>query len=446
MKIFITLCFFLVNLSFSQGLQISIEEKKNWAQWRGPWATGIAYDGNPPIEWSKEKNINWKVETPGKGHATPIIWGNQIFLSTAIPTDKTVYIKKPEENEGQSGRRGPRGVNTDKVHEFSLLSLDKNTGKILWQRKLREEYPADATHEFGSWASNSPVTDGENIYAYFGSRGLYCLDLKGNLKWERDFGKMEKVLSFGEGSSPLLYKDKLILVRDHEGQSEIYVLDKNSGKDVWKQNRDEVSSWSTPFLVEINRQTQIITSATNRIRSYDLETDKIIWEGTGMTRNVIPMPVLKDNILYLTSGFRGSALLAIDLLKAKGNIDNSDAIVWKYDKYTPYTPSPLLMGDLLYFMRGNNGRLSCLNANDGSEYYTIESLEGISDLFTSPIGVKDRIYILGREGLAYVIKHGIKFEVLAKNQLDDNFIASPVIIGDMIYLRGYKNLYCIKEK
>jgi outer membrane protein assembly factor BamB len=446
MKIFLMLCFFIVNLSFSQALKISIKEQKNWAQWRGPWATGIAYDANPPLEWSEEKNINWKIEVPGKGHATPIIWENQIFLSTAIPTDITVKIEQPKEGESRSGRRGPQGVKTDKIHEFSLLSVDKNSGKILWHRKLREELPADATHQFGSWASNSPVTDGENIYAYFGSRGLYCLDLKGNLKWERDFDKMEKVMSFGEGSSPVLYKNKLILLRDHEGQSAIYVMNKNSGKDIWMQNRDEVSSWASPFLVEINGQTQIITSATNRIRSYDLETGKIIWEGTGMTRNVIPMPVLKDNIIYLTSGFRGNALFAIDLLKAKGNIDNSDAIVWKYDKNTPYAPSPLLMSDLLYFLRGNNGRLSCLNAKDGSENYTLESLEGISDLFTSPIGVKDRIYILGQEGLTYVIKHGTKFEVLAKNQLNDNFIASPVIIGDMIYLRGYKNLYSIKEK
>jgi outer membrane protein assembly factor BamB len=268
--------------------------------------------------------------------------------------------------------------------------------------------------------------------------------MQGNLKWERDLGKMEKLRSFGEGSSPVLYKNKLILVRDHEGQSAIIVMDKNNGKDVWMKNRDEASSWSTPFLVEINGWTQIITSATKRIRSYDLDTGKIIWEGTGMTRNVIPMPVLKDNIIYLMSGFRGSELLAIDLLKAKGNIDDSDAVVWNYDDYTPYTPSPLLMGDLLYFLRENKGRLSCLNAKDGNENYTNERLEGLGNLFTSPVGINGRIYLLGQKGLTYVVKHGPKIEVLAKNQRDDNFVASPVIIGDTIYLRGYKNLYSIK--
>jgi outer membrane protein assembly factor BamB len=431
MKLFLIFCFFVANLSFGQALKISIEEQENWAQWRGPWATGIANDGNPPIEWSEEKNINWKVNIPGKGHATPIVWGDQIFLSTAIPTDKMVDSDQQKEN-------------ADKKHEFSLLSLDKNSGNLLWHRKLREDYPADGTHDLGSWASNSPVTDGKYIYVYFGSRGLYCLDMQGNLKWERDFGKMEKARSFGEGSSPVLYKDKLIIVRDHEGQSAIYVVNKNNGEDVWMQNRDEVSSWTTSFLVEIDGQIQIITNATTRIRSYDLETGNIIWEGTGMTRNVIPMPVLKDNIVYLTSGFRGNALLAIDLLKAKGNIDNSDAIVWTYDKYTPYTPSPLLMGDLIYFLRENDGRLSCLNAKDGYENYTIERLEGLGDLFTSPVGINDRIYFLGRKGLTYVVKHGVEFEVLAKNQLDDIFMSSPVIIGDTIYLRGSKYLYSIK--
>jgi hypothetical protein len=380
MKIFIILFFFIVNLTYSQALKISIEEQENWAQWRGPWATGIANDGNPPIEWSEEKNINWKVEIPGKGHATPIVWGDQIFLSTAIPTDKTAIINQDEKNEGRSGSRG---VNTDKIHEFSLLSLEKNTGKLLWHRILRQEYPTDGTHEIGSWASNSPVTDGKYIYAYFGSRGIYCLDMQGNLKWERDLGKMEKLRSFGEGSSPVLYKNKLILVRDHEGQSAIIVMDKNNGKDVWMKNRDEASSWSTE-------------------------------------------------------------LLAIDLLKAKGNIDDSDAVVWNYDDYTPYTPSPLLMGDLLYFLRENKGRLSCLNAKDGNENYTNERLEGLGNLFTSPVGINGRIYLLGQKGLTYVVKHGPKIEVLAKNQLDDNFVASPVIIGDTIYLRGYKNLYSIK--
>ena len=444
MKIYLILSIVFINLSFGQALKISPDEQNNWAQWRGPWATGITNSENPPVEWSEDKNINWKIELPGTGNATPIIWGNQIFISTAIPTDKSVVAKSEDQDDNQSRRRGPPSKSTDKIHEFALLSVDKNSGSILWKKVLREEYPEDGTHHLGSWASNSPVTDGENIYAYFGSRGLYCLDMQGNLKWERDFGKMEKRHSFGEGSSPVVYENKLIIVRDHEGQSSIHVLDKSSGEDIWTKNRDERSTWVTPFLVELDGKTQVIVNATDKIISYELESGENIWEATGMTRNVIPMPVLKDNIIYLTSGFRGSALLAIDLNKAKGDIDDSDAIVWKYDEYTPYTPSPILIGDLLYFLRENKNRLSCLNASTGSENYTNERLEGLGDVFTSPVGTKDRIYFVGHKGMTYVVKHGPKLEVLAKNQLDDKFLASPVIVDDTIYLRGLTNLYSIK--
>jgi outer membrane protein assembly factor BamB len=441
--IFLGIAFFISTTLFSQ-TNLS-EYQKNWPQWRGPNMDGISPDGNPPLEWSETKNIKWKVEIPGKGHSTPIIWGDYIFLATAIPTDKKVEVAVETESQQGSRRRGPRGVKTDNIHEFTVISVNRQNGKILWKKILREEHPQDGTHQFGSWASHSPVTDGKTLYAYFGSRGLYCLDLDGNVKWERDFGKMEKIMSFGEGSSPLLYKNKLYLLRDHEGQSALYALDKNNGKDIWIKERDEGSSWATPFVVEVNGKVQIITTATKEIRSYDPETGEIIWTATGLTRNVIPMPVVKENIIYLMSGFRGNALLAIDLKNAKGDVTNTAAVIWRYDQDTPYAPSPILIDNLLYFLRVNNGDLSCLDARDGKVYYSKENLEGLGDLFTSPVSAMDRIYILGRKGLTQVVKHGTQFEVLAKNQLDDEFIASPAIIGNTIYIRGYQHLYCISE-
>ncbi|MBN2089900.1 PQQ-like beta-propeller repeat protein [candidate division KSB1 bacterium] len=444
LKIKILLLFLIsTNMVFAQTKLTEFE--KNWTQWRGPTGNGIALQGNPPLEWSETKNIKWKTEIPGKGHSSPIIWGDQIFLTTAITTDKKGEVKEEAETP-QRERRGPPSVGTDKIHQFVVLSVNRQTGQIQWQRIVREEVPHDRTHEFGSWASNSCTTDGKNLYAYFGSRGLYCLDFKGNLKWERDFGKMNKVMSFGEGSSPTLYEDKLILIRDHEGPSAIYVLDKKTGKDIWKADRDEISSWATPRVVIVSGKPQIITSATKKIRSYDLNSGEIIWEATGLTRNVIPYPVIAGNIVYLMSGFRGSALLAIDFTRAKGDISNSDAIVWKYGQDTPYTPSPVILGDKLYFMKVNNGSLSCLDLKDGKVNYSSEKIEGIPDLFTSPVAVKDRIYVTGRKGLTAVIKAGDQFEVLASNQLDDNFIASMAIINDAIYLRGYQYLYCISEK
>ncbi len=197
------------------------------------------------------------------------------------------------------------------------------------------------------------------------------------------------------------------------------------------------------MVVEVNGKPQVITGATKLIRSYDLETGKLIWQSKGLFANVIPMPVVKENMVYLMSGHRGSALLAIRLSEAKGDISDSETIAWRYDKDTPYTPSPLLMENNLYFLKSNNGILTCLDANDGKVHYSNQKLDGMGSLFTSPVGVGDRFYIIGGTGLSYVIKHGPKFEILAKNQLDDKFHASPVIIGKNIYLRGFKYLYCI---
>ena len=292
--------------------------ENNWAQWRGPYDNGVAPAGNPPLEWSETSNIKWKSEIPGIGHATPIIWENQIILLSAIQTDQKV---KPDTTGGEQEEAdwmNPKS--TDYIHKFAVISVDRNNGKILWQTIVREELPYSHTHEFGSWASHSPVTDGEYIYAYFGSHGLYCMNFKGELIWERDLGRMEKVMSFGEGSSPYLYMDKLIVLRDHQGQSMLHVLDKRNGDILWEVERDEVSSWSTPSVVEYKGSPQLITSATNKIRSYNIDTGEVLWECGGLTRNVIPSPLYYEGMVYLISGFRGNALLAVDLFKASGDI------------------------------------------------------------------------------------------------------------------------------
>ncbi len=418
--------------------------ENNWAQWRGPFESGIAPSGEPPIQWSESTNIKWKSEIPGIGHATPIIWENQIILLSAIQTDQKVDPEKTGEEQEERDWMNPKS--TDYIHKFVVISLDRSSGQILWQTTVREELPYSHTHEFGSWASNSPVTDGEHIYAYFGSHGLYCLNFEGEIIWERDLGRMEKVMSFGEGSSPALYQDKLIVLRDHQGQSMLHVLDKRSGEILWEVERDEVSSWSTPFVVEIEGSLQLITSATTKIRSYDLETGKVLWQCGGLTRNVIPTPLYADGLVYLISGFRGNALLAIDLSRAKGDITGTDAIVWSYDQNCSYTPCPILMDGLLFFLKTNNGYLSCLDAKDGTEYYTSVKLEGIKNIFTSPVGVKDRIYIAGTNGSFSVVKVGKTFELISENTLEDNFYASPVILGNDLFLRGVKALYCVSEE
>jgi outer membrane protein assembly factor BamB len=439
----VSLIMFLISgcLSEQEG---SEEDEQNWPQWRGPYANGIAPAGDPPVEWNEKKNVKWKVEIPGKGHATPVIWDDQIILLSAVQSYTKVETGEPAEDQQENQWMSP--TTTNYVHQFVVISLDRHSGKIRWQTTVSEELPHSSTHQFGSWASNSPVTDGEHIYAYFGSHGLYCLNFEGNVIWERDFDPMEKVMNFGEGSSPVLYKDKLILLRDHEGPSYLHIIDKNTGEDILRIRREEISTWSTPHVVEYEGNPQVITSGTNRIRSYDLATGEVIWECGGMTRNVIPSPVSANGMVYLMSGFRGSALLAVNLAKAKGEITNSDAVVWTYDKYTSYAPSPLLMNDKLYFLRVNNGSLSCLDVKNGKEYYTNQRLEGVQEMFASPVGVKDRIYFTGANGTFHVIRHGPDFEVLSQNQLEDSFHASPVVVGNNLYLRGFRYLYCIAEE
>jgi len=423
----------------------SVNYLKNWPEWRGPEANGFAPDGNPPIEWSESKNVKWKIEIPGKGHATPIIWGDVIYIQTAVETNKT-YENAAPASESNTESRGPAPTKTTSVYNFNVMAINRISGAVIWNKTVCTETPVDGTHELGTWASNSPVTDGEHVFAYFGSRGLYCLDFKGNILWQRDFGQMVTKMNFGEGSSPTIYQDKIVLVWDHEGDSFLYVLEKKTGKDILKIARDEATAWATPMVVTVNGKEQIITSATSMMRSYDLNTGEIIWFGTGMTANVIPSPIVNNGILYLMSGFRGNALKAIDLSKAKGNIDGSDAIVWEYNQNTPYTPSALLAQDKLYFLRSNNGNLTCLDIADGKVNYSVEKLDGMGTVFASLVGVKDRIYITSQTGLTYVVKQGAAFEILSKNQLDDGNFASPAIVGNDLYIRGFKYLYCISAE
>jgi len=258
---------------------------------------------------------------------------------------------------------------------------------------------------------------------------------------------MSKVMSFGEGSSPVVYGDTLILTWDHEGPSFIFVLDKKTGKELWKKDRDEGTSWATPLVVEVDGKPQVIVSATKAIRSYDLATGEILWECTGMTRNVIPCPVYEKGTVYAMSGFRGSSLLAIDLAKASGDITDSEAVLWKYGKDTPYVPSPLLYEDGLYFLKVSNGTLTCMDTKTGKVHYGPKQLEGLKKgVYSSPVGAGKRVYLTGRDGTTVVFEQGPEFKVLATNTLDDNFSASAAVVGNEMFLRGFKHLYCIAEK
>jgi outer membrane protein assembly factor BamB len=430
--------------------------EKNWHYWRGPHATGVAVNANPPTTWSETENIRWKVRIPGMGHATPIVWEDKIYIQTAIKGEKPEVKEEAEEKEsadfnpfsGFLPQEQGRGRDNDRnaaPYKFNILALNRSTGDVLWEKTLREEVPHEGIHGTASFASNSPITDGEHIYAYFGSRGLYCLDMQGNLKWEKDIGQMRKRNTFGEGSCPIIHGNTIVIVQDHEGPSFIIALDKRTGDELWKMDRDERTTWTSPIVVEHGGKAQVIVPATNRSRSYDLETGEVLWECGGMTGNVIPTPIAADGFVYLISGFRGAALQAVNLANAAGDITGSeDAIAWEYDRNTPYVPSPLLHGDILYFLNRDN-IISAIDRITGTLHYGPQRLNGISGIYASVVGAADRVYVASRNGAVAVIQHGPEFQILATNRLDDSFNASPAIVGSELYLRGSQYLYCIAE-
>ena len=423
----------------------SSDAERFWGQWRGPDATGVARHGNPPTEWSETKNIRWKVEIPGRGSASPIVWGDRVFLLTAVPVDDPV----PQAAAGRGGRRGrgraPRAIAT---HRFTVLALDRQTGAVAWERVAREEVPHEGHQEpNGTYASGSAVTDGEHLFAFFGSWGLYAYDMDGNPQWEVDLGTRLMRNAFGEGTTPALHGDTLVVTWDHiGGQSFIVALDKRTGEERWRANRDEIDTWATPLIVEHDGRAQVITPAMDRVYSYDLETGDIVWQSRGTTMNAIPSPVHADGIVYVMSGYRGNNLQAIRLADASGDLAATDALIWQLDRDTPYVPSPLLYDDALYVLKSNDGILSVFDPLTGEPHYQRQRLQGVPNVFASPVGAAGRVYIPGRDGTTLVIRQGDQYEVLASNTLDDGFDASPAVVDEEIYLRGYRYLYAIAEE
>ena len=410
-----------------------------WGQWRGPLGTGVAPHGRPPVEWNEGRNVRWKVAIPGQGHSTPIVWDDRIFLTTAIPFGDAL----PAADEHSPGAHD--NMPASSKYEFVVLAVSRRDGKTLWERTVRTERPHESTHESGSWASASAVTDGEVLIASFGSRGVYGLDLGGKLLWQTDVGDMQIKHGHGEGSSPALHGDTVIINWDHQGESLVVALDKHSGQTRWKVGRDEGTSWSSPLIVEHDGKAQVIVAATHRVRAYDLATGAVIWECAGLSGNVVASPVAGDGMVYVTNSYETREMLAIRLSGAKGDITGTDRVVWTRHRHTPYVPSPLLYGGQLYFLKHYQGYLTCVDAKTGDALFGPERLPGIQNVYASLVGAADRIYIVSRNGTTVVVKRGATYELLARNLLDDSFSASPAIVGDELYLRGEQYLYCIAQ-
>jgi outer membrane protein assembly factor BamB len=432
----------------------------HWPQWRGPFFNGVA-KGAAPVEFSDAKNIKWKIAIPGRGFSTPVIWGDRIFLTTAVPTGKVSQpAPQPEQPQNPAqgsaqgsaggrgqGRGGPGGgAGAGEEQKFMVMCLDKKTGKTLWERVAKVATPHEGYHrQYGSFASTAPLTDGRYLYASFGSRGIYCYDLDGKPIWEKDLGVQMRIkLQFGEGAAPALYDNLLIHSFDHESGSFVIALDKRNGKEVWRTDRDEGSAWVTPLIADYKGKKQVVISATKKVRAYDPENGKLIWECAGLGANVIPALVQQNDLVYAMSGFRDPKLMAIRLGR-EGDLTGSDAIVWSQTRGMSYTPSPVLHDNKFYTLT-DTGMLSCFNAATGEPYYQQQRLPQPDSFKASPIAAGGNLYTASESGVITVIKLGEKFEVVATNTLADQmFVASPVVAEGELFLRSKTHLFCVSD-
>ena len=417
-----------MGLALAASPTLTPQQQGAWSAWRGPDGSGVAA-GSPATEWSEDKNIKWKTALPGLGLSTPVSWGDRLYMTTAVRGEKA---------DGSKGAAD--------TYDFRVICVDRRDGSIVWTKSVANVVPHAKVHPTNSQASNSPVTDGERIYAHFGSRGLYCLDMAGKELWSKQFGEMSIKFSFGEGCSPALVDDRLIINWDHDGDSFICALNKKTGKELWRKERDEASTWATPLIIEDGGTTVAIVPASDRSRAYNVKNGKVVWEVGGLTSNVIPSPVIFNDVVFLMSGYQGTALQAINFKGAKGDLDGGKRVLWRHNRQTPYVPSGLVYDGRLYFLRNYHGVLSCLDAETGEVHYEGQRLKGVRQVYASPVGAGGHVYVLSRGGKTKVIKASDKYEQVATNVLDDEFDASPVVIGDDLYLRGRAALYCISEQ
>ena len=398
----------------------------DWPHWRGPNDDGMAR-GDAPLRWSDTEHIAWKATVPGRGHSSPVVWGNRIFVTTAVPTGNA--------NAGSSGLP---------EHQFLVLCYDRKTGKLLWEKVARVATPHQAQHpQYGSFASHSPTTDGKYVIAYFGSRGLYCYTLDGELVWQKDFGLFRMYQSFGEGAWTALDGDKLLLVLDQEDESFLVALDKNTGRELWRTPRDGRTNWSGPYVTSYNGRKQVIVSASREVCGYDLETGKLIWHARGLGQNTISAPVAADGMVFVMSGFRDPNLMAIRLGR-EGDLTGTDAIVWQNQRGNSYTSSPVLYEGKLYVLT-DTGMLSCFDAATGKPYYQQQRLPKPYSFKSSPVGVNGKLYLASEDDDVIVVRMGETFEVLATNTLKDQmFIGTPAVMDGEMYLRGQNTLFAIR--
>jgi outer membrane protein assembly factor BamB len=403
----------------------------NWGHWRGPEGNGVAPHASPPTEWSSTKNIKWKVDIPGKENSSPIVWGQSVFVTTA-------EVVEPAGEQGSLPKLA-----------FKLLCFDRKDGKLVWEKTAAIAQPHQGVHQTTGFASASPCSDGQHVYAHFGSQGLFCYTMDGQLKWKRDdFGKMNTLNNFGEGSSPSIEGDKILVPWDHEGPSALYALNKLTGQTIWKTDRDEPTGWATPLVVEHDGRKQVIMNGQNFARSYDLETGEEIWRCSGQTVRPIGTPVADRGLVFVGSGFQRSYMGAFRL-DGKGDIKGTEHVVWEFDsneRMMTDMASPLLSSGRIYFHKAKDAMLSCVDAATGKPHYMAQRIKGLNgQAYASPVAAGGNIYLTSIDGTTAVIRDSPELSVVATNSLGEFIGGTPAPVDNELFIRSQEHLFCIAE-
>ncbi len=418
---------------------------KEWPQFRGPGSTGVADDPLLPDKWSATENVAWKTAIPGVGWSSPIIWGDKIFVTSVI---SSADVEKPKKGLYFGGERKPP---TDE-HRWMVYAVDFKSGKIMWEREAHRGVPGPR-HLKNSYASETPVTDGERVYVYFGNVGLFCYDFSGKLLWSNAAKPAATRYGWGTAASPVLDRGRLYLVHDNDDHSFLEALDAKTGKAIWSVDRDEKTNWATPYIWEHDGKKEIVTPGTGRVRSYDLD-GKLLWEFGGMSSISIPTPFSSHGLLYISSGYVNDQVRPVYAVKpgAHGDISlakdqtSSAAIAWYLPQGGPYNPSPLVYGDYYYTLL-DQGFLTCHEASTGKLVYGKQRMDREAGAFTaSPWAANGKIFLLSEDGDTFVIAAGPEYKLIGKNSLDEMSMATPAIARGSLVIRTASNLYRIAKQ
>jgi outer membrane protein assembly factor BamB len=407
---------------------------------------GIADNPDLPDRWSTNENVAWKIEVPGRGWSSPIVWGERVFLTT-VASDGEVEPPKKGLYYGGERQEIPQAT-----HRWLVLCLDLKSGREFWRQEAYRGTPPNPLHVKNTYASATPVTDGERVFACFGNVGVFCYDFNGRKLWSTNWPPVKTRNGWGSGASPVLYKDRLFIVNDNDEKAFVVALDAKTGRELWRVDRDEKSNWATPYIWQNEQRTELITPGTRKVRAYDLD-GKLLWEFGGMSSIVIPTPCSRLGLLYVCSGYVGDKVRPVFAIKpgASGDISlkpdetNNAFIAWYQPAAAPYNPSPLLYGDYFYVLF-DFGFLACHDARTGAQIYDKQRIRPEPTSFTaSPWAANGKIFALSEDGDTFVFQAGPEFHLLHQNPLDEMCMATPAMAGDRLVIRTLTKLYCFRK-